>query len=230
MIVPNLIQVAGVRDQEEAELLIRCGVRYLGFPLRLEVNEEDLSEEAAAQIFRTLEPRCHGVLITYLKRSGDILDLADHLGARMVQIHGDIGQAELKTIKRTDPEMTIIKSLVVGLHGQADLERTIEASSAHVDGYITDTYDPATGASGATGRTHDWSVSRRLVQVSPHPVILAGGLNPDNVKRAVAEVRPAGVDVHTGVEDRQGRKDRRKVEQFVREAEAGFDILARRPG
>ena len=91
-----------------------------------------------------------------------------------------------------------------------------------VDGFITDTYSPETGASGATGRTHDWAVSRRLVQLSPKPVILAGGLTPANVRQAIAAVRPAGVDVHTGVEDASGRKDRDKVLAFVAEAKAGF--------
>ena len=90
-----------------------------------------------------------------------------------------------------------------------------------MDGFITDTYAPETGASGATGRTHDWAVSRRLVQLSPKPVILAGGLTPANVRQAIATVGPAGVDVHTGVEDASGRKDRGKVLAFVAAARAG---------
>ena len=63
---------------------------------------------------------------------------------------------------------------------------------------------------------------------SPHPVILAGGLTPDNVADAIKVVRPAGVDVHTGVEDESGRKCREKVAMFVAEAEAGFRQIANR--
>jgi phosphoribosylanthranilate isomerase len=84
-----------------------------------------------------------------------------------------------------------------------------------VDAFITDTYDPTTGRSGATGKTHAWGVSRRLVELSPKPVILAGGLTPENVRAAVLAVRPAGVDVHTGVEGPDGRKAPRLVEHFV---------------
>jgi phosphoribosylanthranilate isomerase len=91
-----------------------------------------------------------------------------------------------------------------------------------VDAFITDTFDPATGASGATGKTHDWQISRRLVEISPQPVILAGGLTPDNVREAILAVQPAGVDCHTGVEDASGRKDADKVRRFVAEARAGF--------
>lgn len=224
-LAPELIQVAGVMDREEARMLVRCGVRYLGFPLRLDVNEEDLAEEEAASIIRTLQPPCHGVLITYLNRAAEILELAAELGVRIVQVHGDVERSELEGISRRDPGLTVIKSLVVGLHGQADLESMVEALSPCVDAYITDTFDPATGAAGATGRTHDWAVSKALVQCSPRPVILAGGLNPENVRRAILEVKPAGVDVHTGVEDETGRKSRRKVETFVREARAGFAAL-----
>ena len=73
-----------------------------------------------------------------------------------------------------------------------------------VDCFITDTFDPSTGARGATGKTHDWAVSRRLVEASPKPVILAGGLHPGNLGEAVRGVRPAGVDVHTGIEEPDG--------------------------
>jgi len=95
-----------------------------------------------------------------------------------------------------------------------------------VDAFITDTYDPATGACGATGRTHDWSVSRKLVELSSRPVLLAGGLTPDNIRQAIGQVRPAGVDAHTGVEGPDGRKDPALVRRFVAEARAAFHALA----
>jgi phosphoribosylanthranilate isomerase len=71
-------------------------------------------------------------------------------------------------------------------------------------------------------RTHDWGLSRRLVELSARPVILAGGLTPANVGQAISVVRPAGVDVHTGVEDATGRKDRARMLAFVAEASAAF--------
>jgi phosphoribosylanthranilate isomerase len=138
-----------------------------------------------------------------------------------VQLHGDITTAELERLRELDFGLTIIKSLVVGRRPTSLLERLAVELAPLVDGFITDTYAPETGASGATGRTH-WAVSRRLVQLSSKPVILAGGLTPDNVRQAIATVRPAGVDVHTGVEDASGRKDRGKVLAFVSEADAGF--------
>lgn len=204
-------------------MLEACGVTYLGFPLRIPVHREDLSEEDAARIIRRLQPPCYGVLITYLTGATEIKEFCNTLGARVVQLHADVDANELARLKKIDPTLTVIKSLVVGLHSDEDLVSMTGNLLPWVDAFITDTYDPATGASGATGRTHDWSISRRLVELSCKPVILAGGLTAENVREAVITVRPAGVDAHTGVEDETGRKSRQKVERFVHEAIAGFN-------
>ena len=66
MLEEDLIQIAGVIDAAEAQMLQQCGVRYLGFPLRLPVHREDLTEEEAAAIIKSLAPPVFGVLITYL--------------------------------------------------------------------------------------------------------------------------------------------------------------------
>jgi phosphoribosylanthranilate isomerase len=220
----NLVQIAGVIDEPEAAMLQECGVRYLGFPLRLAVHEEDLSEEKASQIIHRLRPPVFAILITYLKESREIAEFCATMGARIVQLHGDIQTDEVARLRELSPELLIIKSLVVGLHSESALQLMIDGYSRHVDAFITDSYDPDTGASGATGRTHDWSISRRLVEMSRRPVILAGGLNAENVRRAIVEVKPFGVDSHTGVEDDSGRKCREKVENFLAEARLGFHL------
>ncbi len=229
MLENDLIQIAGVKDATEAELLWRCGVRYLGFPLRLAVHQEDLTEKEAAAIIQSLEPPTFGVLITYLDAADAIAEFCRSLGARIVQLHGDIDRSELEKLKVFNPRLTVIKSLVVGLHPNKDLESMTKELSPFVDAYITDTFDPKTGATGATGKTHDWEISRRIVEFSDRPVILAGGLTPDNVRMAILKVKPAGVDAHTGVEDTAGRKSREKVERFVSEARLGFRELKRDP-
>jgi phosphoribosylanthranilate isomerase len=115
--------------------------------------------------------------------------------------------------------------LIVRGESVDDLAAEVARFHPVVDAFITDTYDPTTGRSGATGKTHDWGVSRRLVDLSPKPVILAGGLTPENVRAGILRVHPAGVDVHTGVEGPEGRKVRTRVEHFVAEARAAFRLL-----
>ena len=222
---PGLIQVAGIIDRAEAELVAGCGVGYLGFPLRLPVNPEDLTEADAAAIIRGLAPPLRGVLITYLPDAAVVVELAAELGVRMVQLHGDIPREELRRLRSIDPGLTVVKSLVVGLHPMSVLEDVVRESGAHVDAFLTDTFAPDTGAAGATGRVHDWASSRRLVELSPRPVILAGGLTPENVRRAIQEVRPFGVDVHTGVEGADGRKRGDLLTAFVAEARLGFETV-----
>ena len=138
MLKDNLIQIAGVIDEAEAEMLVQCGVQYLGFPLRLPVHQEDLTEEAASKIISKLKPPRFGVLITYLNDAMEIANFCRDLGARIVQLHGDVEVDELKKLKELDRELTVVKSLVIGLHTEDTLESMVDQMSAYVDGFITD--------------------------------------------------------------------------------------------
>lgn len=222
MFLDKVVQVAGVIDRDEAQLLIDSGVRYLGFPLRLPVNAEDLSEADAAALIAGLPDDVYAVLITYLDEAEAVLAFCRELGVGVVQLHGPIATGELEKIKVAQPSLQIIKSLVVRDGNMDELERTIAETAPYVDAYITDTFDPKSGAEGATGLTHDWGIDRRLVELSPKPVILAGGLNADNVAEAIRQVRPAGVDVHTGIEGPDGRKDAQLTRRFVEAAREAF--------
>lgn len=222
------VQIAGVHDAAEAELLRRCGVEWIGIPLRLPVHREDLTDAAAAALVQ----ECAGVdtafvLITYLERAAEIAGLARRIGVRHVQIHGAIGDDQLGALRQELPGVLIIKSLIVrpGADPSCLLEEMLRLAP-RVDAFITDTLNPATGATGATGLTHDWAVSREIVRLSPRPVILAGGLTPDNVGTAIRTVGPAGVDCHTGVEGADGRKDAVLVRRFVEAAERAFAVTA----
>ena len=219
------VQVAGVIDQREADLLVGLGVRLLGFPLRLRDGREDLDEPAARSIIASLPPSVAAVTITYLDRARDVLDLCVSLGTQWVQLHGPVDVEELAQLKATSPQLRVIKSLIVRPGNVASLCDEIERCADHVDAFITDTWDPATGRTGATGHVHDWAASRLLVERSRKPVILAGGLRPSNVYEAINTVRPAAVDVHTGVENRDGRKDPQLVGDFITAAGAAFEAL-----
>jgi phosphoribosylanthranilate isomerase len=220
--IQGSIQVAGISGEGEARMLIDFGVDYLGFPVGAPVHREDVTEADVARIVETIGLQERVVLITYLDRSEGISALCRRTGARIVQLHGDIEPDELARLRVTDPGLRIIKSIIIGEPDRPDTSSDVAALAGYVDAFITDTFDGSTGARGATGKTHDWRKSREVVECSPHPVILAGGLNPGNVHRAIREVRPAGVDVHTGVEDATGKKDPDLVRAFVSEARDAF--------
>ena len=223
----GIVQIAGIRSLEEARLVLQAGADWLGFPLRLEHHGEDLPDREVASIVSSLGIGDRAVLITYLERAADIAELAARIGCRRVQLHGDIPAGEARRLREADDGLLLIKALVVQPGNLGELLRASRDFGPLVDAFITDTWDPGTGARGATGKTHDWEVSRRVVEASPRPVILAGGLTPENVGRAIAQVRPAGVDAHTGVEGAGGMKDPARVRAFVEEACRAFALQKR---
>ena len=221
----NIIQIAGIIDKEEAELLIKSGVNYLGFPLRLPVNKEDLPEDYAAEIISGFPKNVNSLLITYLNNAEEIKTFASKLGVNIVQLHGQIELSELQKLKFFCPELKVIKSLIVRTDNIKSLENEIELYSEFVDYFITDSFDPKTGAAGATGKTHNWEISKLLAEFSPKPVIAAGGLNAENVYDAIKFIKPFGVDSHTGVEDENGKKSAEKIKSFVSEAKKAFNEI-----
>jgi phosphoribosylanthranilate isomerase len=224
------IQVAGIHDLEEAWMLVDSGVQLLGFPFGLPVHDEDSTIEEAGVIARSVSPRAMAVLITYLERPAAILALADRLGCGGIQIHGRMAPDDLRDLRTSRPDLLLIRSLVVGMVEPKQLWEAMRQSAPHVDAFLTDTYDPVSGAQGATGKVHDWEISRRLSESAPRPLVLAGGLRAENVASAIYAVRPHGVDAHTGLEGPDGRKDREKVAAFVRAAKEAFAAIAREPG
>ena len=110
--------------------------------------------------------------------------------------------------------------LTVPIHGP-DAVRMAQRLSDLADYLLLDTAHPMTGVVGATGLMHDWTVSAAVVATTSVPVILAGGLGPDNVQEAINRVRPSGVDSET----RTSRKDLRKVAEFIRLAKSPPAVL-----
>jgi len=225
MNITHKIQIAGIQDWEEAELIRSNGADFLGFPLRLPVNSVDLEEDEATQIIQ--QSSLPSILITYQDRANDVIAFCKQMGCNNIQLHGEITTSELEKLKGKAPNIFVIKSLVISPEKEnlKRLKQQIDEQKAFVDAFILDTHNPATGADGATGLTHDWSISRELVQYSPRPVIMAGGMNPKNVAEAILFVRPAAVDVHTGVEAENGRKCPQKLNQFIHEAKRAFALL-----
>ncbi len=214
--MPVRVQIAGVSTLEEALAAERAGADALGFTVRLPTGIHDgLTEAKARSIVAGLPPFVSSVAITYVAGARAAVDLCRYLGASTLQLHGDFPTQDLPLIRAGLPHLKLIRA--VHVTGDEAIARA-RALERQVDAIILDTYDPATGRHGATGKTHDWSISREIVKASRVPVILAGGLNPDNVADAIAQVSPWGVDVHTGVEDADGTRNLAKLRRFIERA------------
>jgi phosphoribosylanthranilate isomerase len=214
------VQVAGISTLEDALACERAGVDAIGFTIGLPTGpHNDLDEAAAARIVRALPPFIVPVLITYRVTAAEVVPMCRAIGLSQVQLHAPADPAEIARMREAIPGLKVI--LAVNVTGPEALDLARERAR-HADALILDTYDPATGRHGATGKTHDWSLSARIVEAVEVPVILAGGLNPANVGAAIRRVRPWGVDVHTGVERPDGTTDHDLVRAFTAIAHATF--------
>ena len=206
------VKVCGIQTWEEAGAALACGATALGFLAGLTHRAEDeIGEAAARAIVRRLPAHAAAVLVTHLLDPERVAALAASIGARTVQVHGDMAIPDLRRLRVLAPNARLLKA--VHVTGDDALGRALDYA-ADSDRLVLDTR--TADRLGGTGRTHDWSVSARIVAaVAPLPVYLAGGLTPENVAEAIARVRPAGVDVNSGVEDANGRKDSERMRAFV---------------
>lgn len=220
----HFIQVAGVMDKDDLSILVDNGVKHIGFPLRLGYHTPDITEEEAKDLITAFPKNVIPILITYESDALELVDFCRKLNVTVVQIHGDMDAASVEDFRKKCPDFKIIKSLIVGKFSKEELFAQVELYKDFVDAFITDTYDVETSACGATGKTHDWQITKELKTHSTKPVILAGGLTPKNVYEGIKATGVMAVDVHTGVEDKTGKKNPRLVAEFISESKRGFGI------
>lgn len=136
-----------------------------------------------------------------------------------MQLHGDFPLEKIPGLRGAVPHPRVIKAV----HVIDSMSVEAAARTAHYcDAVLLDT--KTAERIGGTGIVHDWSISAEIVRRVDKPVILAGGLNPNNVAAAIAAVAPYAVDVNSGVENSDGSKSRAMVESFIRLAkETGRD-------
>lgn len=216
--MPVRVQIAGVSTLDEAVALERAGADALGFTLRLPSGVHDgLTETTARGIIAALAPFISSVVITYVDNAREATDLCRFLGVTAIQLHGDFPMRDIELLRAALPHIKIVRAVHVTGPEAIASARTLER---RVDAIILDTYDPVTGRHGATGKTHDWAISREIVSTVRVPVILAGGLTPANVADAIHTVRPWAVDVHTGVENPDSSCNLAAMRTFITNAKA----------
>ena len=206
------VKICGVTTPADAALAARLGADAIGVLVGLlHPSEDELDPERAAGIVAALPPFVVGTLVTHRTELDELRRLCRLVRPHVVQLHGGIPRDDVSALRREFPTVRLVGCVHV------DGERTLEdarRAAAHVDAILLDT-KTATRI-GGTGVTHDWSISRRVREALPTtPIILAGGLTPDNVARAIGVVRPYAVDVNSGVSARRGVKSAELIEGFI---------------
>lgn len=207
----SIIKVCGIQNPVEALGSVSAGANTIGMLVGLtHLAGDGITPEAAKEIVSALPAGIRTVMVTHLDDPEEIARLAEFTGISTIQLHGDIQIPEIKKLRALVPGVTLIKT--VHVVGEESVAQAVEYAE-HADMLVLDSRTK--DRLGGTGETHDWSISRRIVSAVKVPVILAGGLKPENVAEAIETVRPAGIDANSGLEHPDGSKNFGKVREFA---------------
>jgi phosphoribosylanthranilate isomerase len=207
------VKICGITRKEDLNAAVVAGADAVGFVVDAPSSPRKISPDKAGALIKQVPPFVKSVMVTVPANLRELTEICEELNPDAVQIHGE----NLPDINAFKPKRS--KTLLI---------RAVKANSPQVvgnavraakvfDAVILDSFTD--GKYGGTGVIHDWNVSRIVRQVIyPKSLILAGGLNPENVAEAVQTVEPYAVDVASGVEQRPGIKDHQKMVEFVERA------------
>jgi phosphoribosylanthranilate isomerase len=216
------VKICGITNLDDARLAVQAGADALGF-IFVENTPRFVTPEQVAPIIRRLPPFVTPVGVFWDHAAGHVKAVIEACGLRAVQFHGDEKPEDCQGY--SVPVIKTIKLPPVGTIEGLPEYRLTERFGAFlyrnvVAAYLLDSQ--ARWSEGEAREPVEWKAIRMMGQMSPPesrvPIILSGGLNPDNVATAVDIVRPYAVDVNSGVEARPGRKDPGKMRRFVAEA------------
>jgi phosphoribosylanthranilate isomerase len=213
------IKICCIQSAEEARLAIAAGVDALGLVATMPSGPGPIDDDVIAAIAAQVPPPVATFLLTSETAAAAIIAHAGRCGANTLQLVDRLEAGAHAALRAALPGIRLVQVIHVG--GPEALEEA-RAVAPLVDALLLDSGRPheAVKVLGGTGRTHDWAISRRIVEAVACPVFLAGGLRADNVAAAIAAVRPFGVDVCTGVRDAAYALDRARLEAFVASASA----------
>ncbi|MCC6970048.1 MAG: phosphoribosylanthranilate isomerase [Phycisphaerales bacterium] len=208
------LKVCCISSRDEAHLAIGAGADALGLVARMPSGPGPIADELIRDIARIAPPPIATFLLTSEIEPDGVVAHARRTGVSTVQLVDDGVEPDVWHAVRSDlPSLRIVQ--VIHVRDESSIDLALRAAP-HVDALLLDSGNPAAQVRelGGTGRVHDWSLSRRIVERSPVPVFLAGGLNPANVADAIHAVRPFGIDLCSGVR-RNGRLDADKLHALV---------------
>ena len=191
------VKICGITHEEGLMAAARCGADAIGLVVGFPRSPRNLTIERARMLRRMAPPFLDTVLVIDGSRRDVLIEAVREIGPDAVQAYGDV-----------DPDMLRglgVRWVIKPVQVRADAE-------LDSDGFDAILLDSSMGR----GLTPDWNICRRLVERARLPIILAGGLNPENVQDAIRLVKPYGVDVSSGIESSPGIKDAHMIREFVR--------------
>jgi phosphoribosylanthranilate isomerase len=207
------VKICGITRKEDLDAAAATGADAVGFVVGVASSPRNLSLTEAEKLIRQVPPFVKSVLVAVPSTLEELAKTCEQLNPDAVQVHGENLQ-DVGAVRDKLPSTLLIGAVKANPTGAVDNAANV---AKMFDAVILDSF--VQGKHGGTGVVHDWNVSKRIKQViHPKPLILAGGLNPENVAEAVRTVEPYAVDVSSGVERQPGIKDHQKMVEFVKNA------------
>ena len=211
-----LVQIYEVQTPEEARALASLGVDHIGVLVGDGAFPRELSIAQANAIFAAVSAGKKRVGLSLSADPEAVARVARETRPDIIQLQAALEEFSVemtRAFRSRFPEIPIMRAIPVIDEASIEVARSYQGVA---DFLLLDSYDPGTRQFGALGRAHDWNISRQIVDNVGIPVILAGGLGPENVAEAIIAVRPAGVDSKTKTDRADGTgKDLAKVRVFV---------------
>ena len=200
------VKICGMTQFKDAKFAVEQGADAVGF-IFYKKSPRSVTMKEAREMIAKLPPFVDTVGVFVNETADRVNRIADYCGLDLVQFHGDESPAFCKKIRRR-----VIKAFRI-----RDLQSIKQLNKYTVSGFLLDTF--IENLHGGTGKTFDWNLALPAKKIGP--VILAGGLGPLNIRQAISQVRPYGVDVCSGVENKPGVKDPEKVRTFLENIRSG---------
>jgi phosphoribosylanthranilate isomerase len=210
------IKICCISSIYEACLAVRYGASALGLVGPMPSGPGIISDRLIAEIVPTVPPPVATFLLTSETTAAAIVSHQQRTHTNTLQLVDAVETDAYAAIREALPTVKIVQ--VVHVIDEKTVEEALELA-AHTDALLLDSGNPTLAIKelGGTGRVHNWKISRQIVEQSPVPVFLAGGLKSDNVRQALDTVQPYGLDLCSGVRS-NGHLNEAKLEAFFRAA------------
>jgi len=206
------IKICCIGSEAEAAISVKYGASALGLVGRMPSGPGVISDDQIRKIANTVPPPASTFLLTSETSTGKIIDHHQRTRTSVIQLVDRVEESSYSELRKSLPGVKLVQ--VIHVVSEESVDEAVKASE-FADVLLLDSGNPNLKVKvlGGTGKTHNWKLSRKIRDTVDIPIFLAGGINKENVQRAVEQVEPFGLDLCSSVRT-EGRLDEKKLEAF----------------